>query len=134
MLKSAPITAFVATTAPGRAKKFYGKTLGLPLISEDEFALMFDAGGTMLRVVSVQVLHPAGYTVAGWTVPDIKRAVRDLGKRGVTFQHYDFLEQDEQRIWTAPSGSKIAWFHDPDGNTLSVAEHEPPKKRKARRA
>ena len=88
MLKSRPIVAFVATTDPKRAKPFYGETLGLRLVSEDDFALAFDAGGTMLRVAIVRTLQPAGYTVLGWIVPDIAKAVRDLMKRGVAFQRY----------------------------------------------
>src|SRR5437868_349531 len=86
MLKSRPIIAFVATTAPSRAKAFYSKTLGLKLVSEDDFAIVFDAGGTMLRVAIVQELQPASYTVLGWVVPDIRRAAVDLSKRRVKFQ------------------------------------------------
>ena len=65
-LEKAPIIAFVATTAPAKAKLFYVETLGLKLVSEDAFALAFDAGGTMLRVATVKELKPAGYTVLGW--------------------------------------------------------------------
>ena len=83
MLKSRPIVAFVATTDPKRAKAFYAKTLGLRLVSEDGFALAFEAGGTRLRVAIVKRLQPAGYTILGWVVPDIAKAVRDLMKRGV---------------------------------------------------
>jgi catechol 2,3-dioxygenase-like lactoylglutathione lyase family enzyme len=122
MLKSRPIIAFVATQAPARAKKFYAKTLGLRMVSEDPFALVFDAGGTMLRVATVPQLQPAGYTVLGWIVPDIRRAIRDLGKRGIRFRRYEGLEQDDLGIWVAPSGARIAWFEDPDGNTLSLTE------------
>jgi catechol 2,3-dioxygenase-like lactoylglutathione lyase family enzyme len=121
-LKSAPVIAFVATTNAARAKEFYRKTLGLRLVSEDGFALAFEAGGTMLRVAIVRKLKPAGYTVLGWTVPDIKRAVRDLGKKGVRFQRYEFMEQDERGVWASPSGAKVAWFQDPDGNTLSLTQ------------
>jgi catechol 2,3-dioxygenase-like lactoylglutathione lyase family enzyme len=131
-LKSAPIIAFVATTNPAVAKKFYAKTLGLRLVSEDAFALVFDAGGTMLRVATVRELQPAGYTVLGWIVPDITRSVRDLGKRGVTFMRYEFLEQDEHGVWCASSGAKVAWFQDPDGNTLSLTEFKRPPRRKRR--
>ena len=126
MLTSRPIIAFVATTARTRAKAFYSTTLGLKLVSEDSFALVFDAGGTMLRVVTVQQLQPAAYTVLGWIVPDIRRAVHDLQQRAVQFQRYPGLEQDELGIWSAPGGARVAWFVDPDGNTLSLTEFARP--------
>ena len=122
MLTSYPIIAFVATTNPRRAKRFYAETLGLRLVSEDPFALTFEAGGTSLRVATVPALQPAGYTVLGWSVPDIARAVRDLRGRRVRFQRYDGMGQDRLGVWTSPSGAKVAWFKDPDGNTLSVTE------------
>jgi predicted enzyme related to lactoylglutathione lyase len=122
MLKSRPIVAFVATTDPTRAKAFYAVTLGLRLVSEDGFALAFDAGGTMLRVAIVKTLQPAGYTVLGWIVPDITQEVRDLLKRGITFQRYEGVPQDDLGIWSAPSGARVAWFTDPETNTLSLTE------------
>ena len=133
MLKSRPIVAFVATTHPKRAKAFYGKTLGLRLLSEDGFALAFDAGGTMLRVAIVKTLQPAGYTVLGWIVPDIAKAIRALVRRGVTFQRYEWMQQDELGIWASPSGARVAWFTDPNGNTLSLTELERPASKKAGR-
>jgi catechol 2,3-dioxygenase-like lactoylglutathione lyase family enzyme len=134
VLKSRQIVAFVATTDAKRAKAFYARTLGLRLISEDGFALAFDAGGTMLRVAIVKVLQPAGYTVLGWIVPDIAKAVRDLVRRGVVFQRYDGMPQDDLGIWSSPSGARVAWFADPDRNTLSLTElSRPAKKRVGRR-
>ena len=134
MLKSQPIVAFVATTDPKRAKSFYAKTLALRLLSEDGFALVFDAGGTMLRVAVVKTLQPAGYTILGWIVPDIAKAVRDLVKRGVNFQRYEGMSQDDLGIWSSPSGARVAWFTDPDGNTLSLTEfHRPARKRVTRK-
>src|SRR5208283_3651693 len=102
MLKANSIIAFVATTNPARAKKFYKDTLGLRFVSGGEFALVFDAGGTMLRVTPVQKLRPAGYTVLGWIVPDIAKAVRGLKRRGVKFKRYDWMEQDKLGVWTSP--------------------------------
>lgn len=134
MLKSRPIIAFVATTDPRRAKQFYARTLGLRLVSEDGFALAFDAGGTMLRVAIVKTLQPAAYTVLGWIVPDIAKAARDLTKRGVRFQRYEGMPQDDLGIWSAPSGAQIAWFADPDGNTLSLTEFARARRRKTRQA
>jgi catechol 2,3-dioxygenase-like lactoylglutathione lyase family enzyme len=122
MLHSHDLVAFVATTNPPRAKEFFAKTLGLRLVSEDSFALVFDAAGTMLRVATVPQLQPAGYTVLGWLVPDIKTAVRALQDRGVEFRRYEWMSQDEYGIWTAPGGAQVAWFGDPDGNTLSLTQ------------
>lgn len=133
MLKSRPIIAFVATTDPKRAKGFYAKTLGLRLVSQDGFALAFDAGGTMLRVAIVSTLRPAGYTVLGWIVPDIAKAVRGLAKRGVSFQRYEGMPQDELGVWSSPSGARIAWFNDPDGNTLSLTELGRSARKRSRR-
>jgi predicted enzyme related to lactoylglutathione lyase len=133
MLKSRPIVAFVATTDPKRAKAFYAKTLGLRLVSEDGFALVFDAGGTMLRVAVVKTLQPAGYTVLGWIVPDIAKAARDLVKRGVMFQRYEGMLQDDLGIWSSPGGARVAWFSDPEGNTLSLTEFERPTNKKGKR-
>lgn len=122
MLGSHKLVAFVATRDPVRAKAFYGDTLGLRLISEDQFALMFDAHGTVLRVSIVVELVPAKYTVLGWVVPDIVATVGELKKAGVKLEHFGFKDQDELGIWTAPGGARVAWFKDPDGNTLSVTE------------
>jgi catechol 2,3-dioxygenase-like lactoylglutathione lyase family enzyme len=122
MLKTSPIVAFVATTNPARAKKFYKDTLGLRFVSGGEFALVFDAGGTMLRVTPVKEFEPTCFTVLGWTVTDIAKEVRELVKRGVKFKRYDWMEQDELGVWVSPDGAKVAWFEDPDGNTLSLTE------------
>src|SRR6185436_265304 len=121
-LGSRKLIAFVATLDPARARDFYGRVLGLRLTSEDTFALVFDANGTTLRVSVVRELAPAGYTVLGWLVPDVRQAVRELTERSVVFQRFDGLEQDELGIWSAPGGAKVAWFRDPDGNTLSVTQ------------
>src|SRR5439155_6057820 len=122
MLTSRPIIAFVATAKPARAKKFYQQTLGLLPIGEDNFAIVFDAGGTMLRVAIVPEVKPAGYTVLGWMVDDIEQTVRALRRRGVRFQKYPGMGQDRLGIWSSPSGARIAWFVDPDGNTLSLTQ------------
>jgi catechol 2,3-dioxygenase-like lactoylglutathione lyase family enzyme len=137
VLTSRPIMAFAATVAPARARRFYRDVLGLRLESEDGFALAFDAGGTMLRVQIVPKVRPAGYTSLGWFVPDIRREVRALARRGVTFQRYPGLAQDADGIWTSPSGARVAWFRDPDGHTLSLTEfaaarHRPGARRAGR--
>ena len=118
------IIAFVATRDADRAKEFYRDTLGLRLVSEQmPFALVFDANGIMLRVTIVKEVRAAGYTVLGWQVPDIRIAAKALQQAGVRFERYPGMEQDELGIWISPGGGKVAWFKDPDGNTLSISEH-----------
>jgi len=116
------VIAFIPTTDPARAREFYAGTLGLELEDESQFALAFRVNGTMLRVTVVQHFEPHPFTVLGWEVPDIEATIRTLSERGVTFQRYDSVEQDDLGVWTAPFGPRIAWFKDPDGNTLSVAQ------------
>jgi catechol 2,3-dioxygenase-like lactoylglutathione lyase family enzyme len=122
MLGSNRIIAFAATTHPERAKAFYARTLGLEFVSQDPFALVFDAGGTMLRVAIVRQLNPAAHTVLGWDVADIAEAVRNLEAQGVRFERYEGLPQNDAGIWTSPSGASVAWFKDPDGNLLSLTQ------------
>jgi catechol 2,3-dioxygenase-like lactoylglutathione lyase family enzyme len=122
MLRNAAVTAFLATARSRAAKKFYGKILGLPLVSEDEFGLVFRTAGAPLRIQKVAKLTPQPFTALGWQVTNIHRTVRQLSKRGVMFERYPFFEQDEDAVWSAPSGAKVAWFKDPDGQILSLTQ------------
>jgi catechol 2,3-dioxygenase-like lactoylglutathione lyase family enzyme len=118
------VIAFVTIVDVTRAKSFYADTLGLRLVAEEPpFALVFDANGIMLRLGMGKQLPPASGTVLGWQVPDIEVAVVTLKANGVQFERYSFLTQDDSGIWTSPTGARVAWFKDPDGNTLSVSEH-----------
>jgi catechol 2,3-dioxygenase-like lactoylglutathione lyase family enzyme len=123
LLESSSIMAFSATTDADRAKAFYRDQLGLKLVSDEPYALVFDANGTMLRVQKVKEVREAQYTALGWQVPDIAAKVAELEKAGVKFEHYGFPGQDEKGIWTPPgSTANIAWFKDPDGNILSLTQ------------
>ncbi|HTU51853.1 MAG TPA: glyoxalase superfamily protein [Acidobacteriaceae bacterium] len=118
------IIGFVTIVDVERAKSFYRDILGLRLISEEPpFALVFDANGIMIRLGMGKHLPPASGTVLGWQVPDIVSVVRNLESAGVQFERYEFLKQDDAGIWTSPTGARVAWFKDPDGNVLSVSEH-----------
>ncbi len=84
---------------------------------------MFDANGIMVRAAKMKDVTPAQFTVLGWQVRNIEDIVRALQKKGVHFEIFGFFKQDELGIWTAPTGDKVAWFKDPDGNILSVSQH-----------
>lgn len=129
MLGTARLAAFVATARPDRAKQFYSETLGLRLVSDDQFAIVFDCAGVQLRIQKVESFQPHAFTAMGWAVPSIRKSVAALSKRGIVFERYGFLEQDDQGVWQAPSWAKVAWFKDPDGNLLSLTEAAPPEKR-----
>ena len=119
------VMAFVATRDPDRAKIFYRDTLGLRLVAEQlPFALVFDANGTMLRVTIVREIVVAPYTVLGWEVPDIAATARELTTAGVKLERYPGMPQDDLAIWTSPSGAKVAWFKDPDGNVLGMTQFQ----------
>ena len=122
MLGSRDLTVLVGTASFDEARTFYQETLGLALVSQDPFAAVFDANGTTLRLSRVEELTPQPFAVLGWSVPDIEAAVDALKARGVEFERYPGMEQDERGLWQAPGGPRIAWFRDPDGNTLSLTE------------
>ncbi len=118
------IVAFATIVDVERAKSFYRDTLGLTLISEEPpFALVFNANGIMIRLGMGKELPKAPGTVLGWQVPDIAVAIRELEEAGVRFERFPGMKQDEIGAWTAPTGARVAWFRDPDGNILSLSEH-----------
>jgi catechol 2,3-dioxygenase-like lactoylglutathione lyase family enzyme len=123
-LQGSKLVAFVPTTDPARARHFYEEVLGLRLVADEApFALVFDANGTMLRVTTVQQHTPAPFTVLGWSVDTIEPAVERLTQQGVAFLRYPGMNDNGPLgIWDSPSGARIAWFHDPDGNVLSLTQ------------
>jgi catechol 2,3-dioxygenase-like lactoylglutathione lyase family enzyme len=122
MLGSMKIVAFVPIKDSEKARWFYEGVLGLRFVKDDGFALVFEANGIMVRAAQMKDFTPAQFTVLGWQVYEIENVVRDLQKKGVHFEIFGFFQQDELGIWTAPTGDKVAWFKDPDGNILSVSQ------------
>lgn len=123
MLTNLDPIPLVPTLDADRSRPFYEHTLGLPFVSDDGFAVVFDVNGRTLRLTRVRELTPHPFSILGWHVPDIAATVRGLAEKGVVFERYAQFDQDELGVWAAPDGSaKVAWFHDPDGNLLSVVE------------
>ncbi len=123
MLGSTNIVAFVPTRDAGKARAFYEGVLGLRFVKDDGFAMVLDANGIMIRVAKAPQFTPAQFTILGWQVSEIENVVRGLQEKGVQFEIFGFFKQDDLGIWTAPTGDKVAWFKDPDGNILSVSQH-----------
>jgi catechol 2,3-dioxygenase-like lactoylglutathione lyase family enzyme len=122
VLTGAPLIAFAPSTDLARSRAFYEGVLGLRLVEESSFAVAFDAHGTQLRVTAVEQRVEVPYTVLGWFVPDIAGAIDALAARGVAFNRYDGTDQDARGVWESPSGARVAWFEDPDGNVLSLTQ------------
>ena len=120
VLENAELIAFIPVSNLQAARRFYESTLGLRVTDENLFAVVVDANGTMLRLTEVTDLTPQPFTIAGWQVPDIDATIDALVAQGVTFRHFDGMGQDARAIWEAPGADLVAWFADPDGNTLSL--------------
>jgi predicted enzyme related to lactoylglutathione lyase len=122
VLSSAAPVAFVPSTDLEWSREFYEQVLEIPVAYADNFAVVLQAGDMTVRVTNVGVdLHVQPFTVLGWEVADVHAEIADLTARGVSFLRVDGVEQDEAGVWVAPGGAKVAWFKDPEGNTLSVS-------------
>ncbi|MBZ5490463.1 MAG: VOC family protein [Acidobacteriia bacterium] len=123
MLAGCKLIGFVPTKNSALSREFYEGKLGFKFVSDDQFALVMQAGESMIRIVKGAKFTPAQYTVMGWEVTDIEATVQWLTGRGVTFEKYPFVEDQKLGIWTTPNGDKVAWFKDPEGNVLSLSQH-----------
>ena len=108
-----------------KAKAFYTETLGLKV---DEggagLSLQLPGGGTAFAYPKADH-QPATYTMLDFVVANIDEAVEELTSRGVSFERYEGMQQNEKGIMRSPNnayGPPIAWFKDPAGNILAVIE------------
>jgi catechol 2,3-dioxygenase-like lactoylglutathione lyase family enzyme len=122
MLHSSKLIAFLRTADSQKARNFYENILGLEFVADEPFALVFNANGVMVRISKVDALTPASSTVLGWDVADIGSMIDSLRAKGVAFERFSDMQQDAIGVWVSPSGAKVAWFKDPDGNVLSLTQ------------
>lgn len=120
VLSSTTTCAFIATRNRASAKTFYGGVLGFAMKSEDEYGVVFAMNNANLRITPLPDFTPHQHTVLGWNVSDVPGTVKALTDAGISFERYDFLEQDGLGIWKHGE-AQVAWFKDPDGNILSIS-------------
>jgi catechol 2,3-dioxygenase-like lactoylglutathione lyase family enzyme len=123
-LASLPVVGFIPISEPVPALAFYRDKLGLTLVADQTpFALVFQSGSTMIRATFASGFKPQPFTIFGWQVTDIEATVQALTDAGVVFTRYTGLNDTHPLgIWSAPGGTKVAWFQDPFGNVLSVQQ------------
>ena len=126
MLGAAEVVAFVPSTDLVRSERFYVDVLGLEPVDRSPYASVLRCGSTTVRVTKVDELRPQPFTVLGWSVPDLRSVVAQARARDVDLLRYDGLGQDDDGVWTTPTGDLVAWFPDPDGNVLSLTQLSAP--------
>jgi catechol 2,3-dioxygenase-like lactoylglutathione lyase family enzyme len=115
------LIAFLATARPADSLAFYRDVVGLSVVEDAPFALVFLSGETMIRIQKVRDVVPGNDTALGWEVPDLRARMAELRQRGVRFVSFDGFPQDDG-VWRADDGTEVAWFRDPDGNLLSLTQ------------
>lgn len=123
MLASSMLQTIIWTSRIVEAEKFYSGILGLPLKGKSHGALIYDVGGSDLRVSPVPATQPSAHTVLGFAVTNLRAVVKLLTERGVSLERIAGLSHDSAGILTTPAGAKVAWFRDPDGNLMSVVQY-----------
>jgi catechol 2,3-dioxygenase-like lactoylglutathione lyase family enzyme len=123
MLASGKMVGFVPTRDYEKARAFYQDQLGFEFVSLDQYALVMSVGGHKVRIAKLPNFTPLQATILGWEVEDIEAVAKWLKNNGVTLEKYPFAQDRELGIWTTPTGDKVAWFKDPDGNVLSIGQH-----------
>ena len=120
MLSEQPIVAFLPITNPHVAKDFYGGVLGLAIVEDTPFAVVMRTPHAELRLSVVEHVQPQPFTVLGWQVDALDATIDALTAKGVRLLRFEGMSQDDLGVWTSPSGARVAWFNDPDGNVLSL--------------
>ena len=121
-LRDQPLQSFIPISDADKATIFYRDVLGLELLEDTPFALVFAVSGGALRLAKTPDFTPQPFTVVGWEVDDIASGIAELARHGVTLLRFDGLPQDEAGVWRTPDGTQVVWFNDPDGNVLSLSQ------------
>jgi len=123
MLSNSRLQTIIWTSSLDKAEVFYKDVLGLEVKDESDGALVFDVGGSDLRVSPIPSTTPTEHTVLGFSVPNVASVVAALSDQGVVFVRFDGFPHRPDGILTTPDGAEVAWFRDPDGNLLSIVQY-----------
>ena len=125
MLASGKLMGFIPTTNYSKAREFYEGKLGFEVVGLDQFAMVMQMGGNQIRAVQLPAFTPQQGTILGWQVEEIEAVATWLLERGIETEKYSFIQDQKLGIWNAPSGDRVAWFKDPDGNVIWISAGGP---------
>ena len=123
MLGSSKLQTIILTSRLAEAERFYGDVLGLPLKGKSHGALVYDVGGSELRVSPVPSTEPSAHTVLGFAVSDLSPIVSVLSARGIIWERFSGFPHDATGMLVTPESAKVVWLRDPDGNLLSIVQY-----------
>jgi catechol 2,3-dioxygenase-like lactoylglutathione lyase family enzyme len=121
MLTDETLVAFLATANAEAARGFYEGVLGLTFVLDSEHLMVFQSGASRVSLQKADAVHPPHGTAMGWNVKDLRGTIRALMGKGVAFERYEGMQQDDLGVWSPAPGHGVAWFKDPDGNLLSLS-------------
>jgi catechol 2,3-dioxygenase-like lactoylglutathione lyase family enzyme len=122
MLQQETLVAFMTTDDPAAARRFYEGVLGLTFEHEHEHLIVFRSGPTLVSLQKAESVTPPRGTAMGWDVRDLRGEIRSLTARGVVFERFEGMDQDDLGVWSPAPGTGVAWFKDPSGNLLSLSQ------------
>jgi catechol 2,3-dioxygenase-like lactoylglutathione lyase family enzyme len=124
VLASSRLQTIIWTSRVADAEQFYSGVLGLPFKGKSHGALLYDVGGSDLRVSPVSSTKPSAHTVLGFAVSDLNAVIGALSARGVEWERFPGFPHDAAGVVVTPEGAKVVWFRDPDGNLLSIVQYD----------
>jgi predicted enzyme related to lactoylglutathione lyase len=123
MLQHARLQTLIWSADVARAKRFYEEVLRLNFTHYSHGAAVFDVAGCELRISPVPSTRPSEHTVLGFAVDDLASTAFALVTSGVVTERFAGFAHDPDGVWTAPDGTQVLWFRDPDGNLLSAVQY-----------
>jgi catechol 2,3-dioxygenase-like lactoylglutathione lyase family enzyme len=122
ILNESRVFATLAVNDIAAGKQFYGGTLGLKQVDENEGGVTYESGGGRLFVYVSPTAGKGQATCAFWEVSDVQKVIEDLKGKGIAFEHYDMPGATWEGDAMVMGGEKVAWFKDADGNILGVGQ------------
>jgi catechol 2,3-dioxygenase-like lactoylglutathione lyase family enzyme len=105
------------------AMDFYGNTLGLNVVDQNENGTWYQTGTSRISLYYSEFAGTNKGTAAIWEVGDPKSTVKSLRTRGVVFEKYTLPGAKRRGVMHHFPSYDAAWFKDPSGNLICITHH-----------